>query len=78
MPVTRHPLHRFVHAELPHTALALGSDDQTLVRVWMADVRSRQPALNKPLHSVPFDIGVLAAAAQDAVPQPGDPVTERL
>ena len=33
MPVTQHPLHRSVHAELPHTALALGRDDQTLVRV---------------------------------------------
>ena len=36
MPVTQHPLHRPVHAALPHTALAFGRDDQTLVRVWMA------------------------------------------
>lgn len=33
MPVTQPPLHRSVHAELPHTALASGRDDQTLVRV---------------------------------------------
>ena len=29
MPVTQHPLHRSVRAELPHTAPALGRDDQT-------------------------------------------------
>ena len=28
MPVTQHPLHRSVRAELPHTAPALGRDDQ--------------------------------------------------
>ena len=28
MPVTQHPLHRSVRAELPHTAPALGHDDQ--------------------------------------------------
>ena len=28
MPVTQHPLHRSVRAELPHTAAALGHDDQ--------------------------------------------------
>lgn len=33
MPVTQHPLHRSVRAELPHTAPALGYDDQTLVGV---------------------------------------------
>jgi hypothetical protein len=32
MPVTRHPLHRSVRAELPHTALALGHDDRTSSR----------------------------------------------
>ena len=38
MPVTQHPLNRSVHAELPHTALALGGDDQTLVRIRVVDV----------------------------------------
>ena len=39
MTVTHHPLHRSVRAELPHTAPALGRDDQTLVRVRVADAR---------------------------------------
>ena len=39
MPVTQHPLHRYVRAELPHTAPALGHDDQTLVGVSVADTR---------------------------------------
>ncbi len=43
MPVTQHPLHTSVHAALPHTALALGRDDQTLVRVRVADAYGRQP-----------------------------------
>ena len=37
MPVTQHPLHRSVRAALPHTAPALRRDDQTLVRVRVAD-----------------------------------------
>lgn len=40
MPVTQHPLHRSVRAELPHMAHALGDDDQTLVGVRMADMGS--------------------------------------
>jgi len=42
MPVAQHPLHGSVRAELPHTALASGRDDQTLVRVRVADVRDRE------------------------------------
>lgn len=37
MPVTLRPVHSSVRAELPHTALALGGDDQTLVGVRVAD-----------------------------------------
>ena len=33
MPVTQHPLHRSVRAELPHTAPALGHDDQA-DKIW--------------------------------------------
>ena len=32
MPVTQHPLHRSVRAELPHTAPALGHDDRTSMK----------------------------------------------
>jgi hypothetical protein len=39
MPVTQHPLHRSVSAGLLHTAPALGRDDQTLVRVRVAEMR---------------------------------------
>lgn len=38
MPVTLHSLHRSVRAELPHTALASGRDDQTLVGVRVAQM----------------------------------------
>jgi hypothetical protein len=37
MPVTRHPPHRSRRAELPHRALASGSNAQALCRVGMQD-----------------------------------------
>ena len=47
MPVTKHPLHGCVRAEPPHTALALGRDDQTLVRVgWQLRMGGNQWATN--------------------------------
>src|SRR5213596_820014 len=72
MPVTQHPLHRSVRAVLPHTAPALGRDDQTLVRVRVADVRNRKPMRNQAKHSTPAQVFGLAAAAQRAVPQSSD------
>ena len=42
MSATQHPLHRSVRARLPHTAPALGDDDQTLVGVGVADFGSRK------------------------------------
>ena len=70
MTVTYHPLHRSVHAALPHTALALGRDDQTLVRVRVADAWGWQPMSNELVHALPTQVFGLAAAAQRAVPQP--------
>src|SRR6516225_3333250 len=69
MPVTQHPLHRSVHAELPHTALALGRDDQTLVRVRVADAWDGQPMLYQAMHSLPAQVMALTATAQRAMPQ---------
>jgi hypothetical protein len=40
MPVTEHPLHKSARAQLPFTAPVLGCDDQTPVRVGVADVGS--------------------------------------
>jgi len=70
MPVTQHPLHRSVRAELPHTAPALGFDDQTLIRVRVADMENRKPVRNDSMHSSPAQVMGLAAPAQCAVPQP--------
>jgi hypothetical protein len=41
MPVTQHPLHRSVRAELPHTAPALGHDDQASKVRPVVSVRGR-------------------------------------
>ena len=73
MQVTQHPLHRSVPAELPHTASALGCDDQTLIRVRVADMGNRKPVLNKSSHSSPARMMGLAASAQCAVSQPAYP-----
>ena len=70
MPVTQHPLHRSVHAELPHTALASGRDDQTLVRVRVADAWGWQPVRDDRVHASPAQVLGLTAAAQRAMPQP--------
>ena len=53
MPVTRHPPHRSVHEELPHTALALGHDGKPLFRsgVWYSG--SWEPKVNNLDHSLP-------------------------
>src|SRR5205814_560926 len=70
MPVTQHPLHRSVRAGLPHTAPALGRDDQTLVRVRVAYAWGWQPVSNDLVHALPAQVLGLAAAAQCAMPQP--------
>ena len=41
MPVTQHPLHRSVRAELPHTAPALGRDDQASMMRPVVSARGR-------------------------------------
>ena len=70
MPVTRHPLHRSVRAGLPHTAPALGVDDQTLVGVGVAYFWSRKPVVYQAVHASPGDVA-LATAAQCVSPHPG-------
>ena len=77
MPVTQHPLHRSVRAELPHTAPALGRNDQTLVRVRVADMRDRKPVHYQAMHSTPGQVMGLTAAAQGAMPQPPHLEAER-
>ena len=77
MPVTQHPLHRSVRAALPHTALALGRDEQTLVRIRVADVRGRQPAIDQARHATPGQVMAVAAATQGAMPQPPHLSAER-
>ncbi len=71
MPVAQHPLHRSVRAELPHTAHALGRDDQTLVRIGMANVSTGQPMGNEPMHLLPAQSALLTSAAQGAIPHAG-------
>ena len=70
MPVTQHPLHRSVRAELPHTAPASGSDDQTLAWIGVAYFGMGKPMLYQSVHAFPRD-GALAATAQRASPQSG-------
>lgn len=76
MTLTHHPLHRSVLAELPHTALALGRDDQTLVWVGVAYVQTGNPMCSQSVHSAPRQVVGLTAAAQGAVPQSFHLVTE--
>jgi len=72
MSVTQHPLHRSVRAALPHTALALGRDDQTLVRVRVAYAWGGQPVSGALVHALPTQMFSLAATTQCAMPQPAD------
>lgn len=69
MPVAQHPLHRSVGAGLPHTAPALGVDDQTLARTGVAYFWSSKPVIYQAVHAGPGDVA-LAAAAQCASPYP--------
>src|SRR5712691_1744827 len=78
MPVTQHPLHRSVRAGLPHTAPALGRDDQTLVRVRVAYAWGWQPVSDDLVHAFPAQVLDLAAAAQRAMPQPAHLESEGL
>lgn len=77
MPVAQHPLRRSVRAVLPHTAPALGRNDQTLLGVRVADVQGGQPARNQAGHAPPRQVMSLTAAAQHAMPQPCDLQAER-
>ena len=76
MPFAQHPVDRSVRAGFPHTAPALGRDDQTLIRVTVADTRRRQPVRDQAMHPTPRQVMRLAAAAQSTVPQAGDLETE--
>ena len=72
MPVTQHPLRRSVRAALPHTAPALGADDQTLVGVRVADAKNGNPVRDQSRHSTPRQVMGLTATAQGAMPQSAD------
>ena len=70
MPVTRHPPHRSVREELPHTAPALGNDAQTLRRIRMAYPRDGNAPGNQAIHPVPGEAVLVAAALEHLEPQP--------
>ncbi len=72
MPVTEHPVHRSVRAELPQAAPALGCDDQTLIRARVADISDRKPMGNDSMYFSPAQLMGLAAPTQCAVPQSPD------
>jgi hypothetical protein len=56
MPIAEYPLHGSGGAALPHPALALGEKREALARVWMTDVRDREPTRNQAPHLRPrFD-----------------------
>ena len=69
MPVAQHLLRRSVRAVLPHTASALGVDDQTLVGIGMAHFWNRKPVIYQVVHTSPGDVA-LATTAQFASPYP--------
>lgn len=62
MPVPRHPPHRSVREELPHTAPASGSDAQTFRRIRVADSRLWDIPVNQAAHPIPGETVFVAAA----------------
>ena len=68
MPVTQHPLHRSIRAELPHTAPALGRDDQagTLQPVVVAEDLGTSRVPRKVFSSMH---GVCEAGGSGALPK---------
>ncbi len=70
--LTGRPPHRSQRAGLPHWAPALDSDGESVDRIWVADSRFREPAVDVLLHAVPGDVGLVTAEVQGALPEPSD------
>ena len=63
MPVTQHPPHRSVLAELPHTALPLDSGVKTNIRIRMKSTRARNPPVKDRPKLFPIRLPSLTTAA---------------
>jgi len=66
--VARRPPHGSRRAELPHRALALDHDGQTLVGIGMTDSREWKPVFDQLAHPFCGDASLLAPAVQGPVP----------
>jgi hypothetical protein len=64
MIIADHPLHGSGRAELPHPALALGSDAQPLPRIRVTDTGKRKPSSDVTSHAIPRQAMTLAAATK--------------
>jgi hypothetical protein len=62
--VTRRPPHRSVRAELPHTALAVGSGFEALRGIRVEAMWHRQELPREPVHARPWHPVALTATAQ--------------
>ena len=78
MPVTRHPPHRSVRAQLRHTAPTLSSDGEPVFRPRMLHVWGWEPFGGEPFHFRPRDAGLLTATFQRATPEQEDTQVRRL
>ena len=67
-PVARRPPRRSQRAALPHWAPASGQKAESLVRPGVHDARAWEEALGDPSHLLPGDLGLMAAAAETALP----------
>jgi integrase len=76
MLVARHPPHRSVLEELPHTAPASGGDAETHPRVGMTDTGWGKPPFHEAPHAGPGYAALLAAAVESLPPQTRDFPTE--
>src|SRR5438094_36946 len=69
MPITEHPLHRSGRADFPHPAPTSGDDAKSAEWVGMTDTRTRQPAIDMPLHPRPGQTMTLAAPPKRTQPE---------
>jgi hypothetical protein len=74
--IARRPPHRSQRAALPHWAPTSGHDAKPHIGEWMSQARGRQPAIDQPLHSLPWYPAILAPPPKRAMPVPGDMIVE--
>jgi len=63
MPVTWHPPHRSRRALPTHRTPASGADAKALLGMWVANARRWYPFGYQPLHAIPRQPVLMAAAA---------------